>query len=535
MSAARPDDRSEPTEPLSHRPTSQLVLRGAAWSALVNGIAGPLNLVVAGYALAVLGAEAYGVWALIAVFGNYLRFGDMGLSGAFSRQVAERLTQGETKSLGRSLSSVTTLVLLSGTLLCGGAYLLRKPILFHLFRLPLHYRVEAQTAFSLMLAATLAALLSPMFSSLLTGAQRTDIAQKIGGAVKILMALAMAGSLGLGYGIVGLAVVQLAFNVLGLLAYVAAARHLLPQVPLQPFGGVHLVEAWRLLRFGGGLQLLQVAIPVLTQVDRLFIAHYLSVALAGKYDLAARALYAVTGWLYQLPAPLFPAAAAMMAETQQEQMRRWIARSVRLFGALAVPIFGLLCAGAPVIVQAWIGRPEPAIAWALSLLSAVQALNCVTVPGYYMLLGSGRLRPVLTAALACAVLDVALAWSGVLLFGYWGVVTANGLAYVFLILWLALCIQRALGLTVWEHLRAVPLPFVIGAAEGLTVGLLAPHLVFSRLVTILLIGAMIPPGLLLLWATPYLEPEDRRSVYRLLRWQWLRNLAVRLSPVGRGA
>src|SRR5690242_10087118 len=93
-------------EPQDQSALGRQVARGALWSVLSVAIATPFNLAVTAYSLAKLGAEAYGVWVLIAIFGNYLKLGDFGLSAAFARTVAEGLATGDTRSLGRSLSSV---------------------------------------------------------------------------------------------------------------------------------------------------------------------------------------------------------------------------------------------------------------------------------------------------------------------------------------------------------------------------------------------------------------------------------------------
>src|SRR5262249_17311093 len=148
-------------------------------------------------------------------------------------------------------------ILLSGGLLCALAWLLRDPILFRLFSIPIIYAEEAATAFGLMLLATLTALISPAFSSLLIGAQRTDGEKQVAGAANILLSLGMLAALLAGFSVRGLAAAQLAANLFGLAAYVVLAHRILPNVPLQFIRRIDFAEAWRLLRFGGGLQLTQ--------------------------------------------------------------------------------------------------------------------------------------------------------------------------------------------------------------------------------------------------------------------------------------
>jgi Na+-driven multidrug efflux pump len=210
-------------------------MRGAKWSILTNALAAPLNLIAAGYAVEQLGKERYGVWAMILVFANFLRIGDFGLSASFARVVAERLANGEEKSLGRALSSVTTVVLLTGFLLVSGAWLARSWLLFDLFHIPRQYSAEALPALGCVLVSTLATLLSPTFSSLLIGAQRTDREKQITGAVNVLLSSGMIVALATRTGIVGVAVAQLCSSVLGLVAFVVVAHRTVPQIPLTPF------------------------------------------------------------------------------------------------------------------------------------------------------------------------------------------------------------------------------------------------------------------------------------------------------------
>jgi O-antigen/teichoic acid export membrane protein len=497
----------------------------------VNAVAAPLNLAVTGYALAKLGAEMYGAFALIAVFGNYLRVGDFGLSAAFSRTVAERLAHAEIGRLERSLSSVTTLILISGLLLCGAAWLLRDPILFSLFRIPGVYADASRISFGLMLAATLIALISPSFSSLLIGAQRTDLEKQISGAVHMIQAVGIATAVYFQYNLVGLAVAHLSANLSGLATYVFVARRTLPQVRLRPFTGIDFSEAGHLLRFGGGFQLTQTTMQVMTQMDRLFIGHYLGVALAGMYDVVVKALYTVHTALSQLLAPLYPAAARLNAERRTEEIREWIRRVSRLYTAMATPVYGLICAGAPAIVTAWIGRPEPRIAQTLAILTAVQAFNSSNAAGYHMLLGAGRLRPILVGTLLSAGAGLVLAWSGVVTVGYYGVVVAHAIAILILFLWVAVSVQQAFQTSVWEQIRMVPIPLAVGAAEGIALTMLTPLIGSSRLGILALAVLLSLCGQVTLWMLPYLNAEDRQLIYRFLRWQPLRKMAARISPV----
>lgn len=508
-----------------------LAARGAFWGVAVNAVAAPLNLAVTGYALAKLGAEMYGAFALIAVFGNYLRVGDFGLSAAFSRTVAERLAHAEIGRLERSLSSVTTLILISGLLLCGAAWLLRDPILFSLFRIPGVYADASRISFGLMLAATLIALISPSFSSLLIGAQRTDLEKQISGAVHMIQAVGIATAVYFQYNLVGLAVAHLSANLSGLATYVFVARRTLPQVRLRPFTGIDFSEAGHLLRFGGGFQLTQTTMQVMTQMDRLFIGHYLGVALAGMYDVVVKALYTVHTALSQLLAPLYPAAARLNAERRTEEIREWIRRVSRLYTAMATPVYGLICAGAPAIVTAWIGRPEPRIAQTLAILTAVQAFNSSNAAGYHMLLGAGRLRPILVGTLLSAGAGLVLAWSGVVTVGYYGVVVAHAIAILILFLWVAVSVQQAFQTSVWEQIRMVPIPLAVGAAEGIALTMLTPLIGSSRLGILALAVLLSLCGQVTLWMLPYLNAEDRQLIYRFLRWQPLRKMAARISPV----
>jgi O-antigen/teichoic acid export membrane protein len=508
---------TETATPETSFPLGQQVARGALWGVLSVAVATPLNLAVTAYALSRLGPETYGVWVLIAVLGNYLRLGDFGLSAAFARVVAEQLTRGEKESLGRSLSSVVTIILLSGLCFCAAAWLLRKPILFGLFAIPESYNGQAEAAFGLMLCATLAVLLTPAFASLLTGAQRTDVDKQISACVNIILSLFTAAALGMGWGLVGIAGALAASSVIGLLTTLAVSRRVVPGVPIRPFRHIDYADAWRIVRFGGGLQLTQAAMQVVTQADRLFIAHYASVALAGKYDVALRALYSVQGALNQLVAPLYPAAAAMNASGRTEEMRRWLERSTRLFSVLTGPVYGLICVGAPAIVQAWLGRPEPHIAMTLSVLAAIQGWNQSNAPGYFMLVGSGRLRPVLAASLVAAAVGLMLSWAGAATVGYAGVVAAHACALLILFGWVALAIQRAFGRPVWSQLAVVPVPFLVGALEGWGLLLLAPNLGSSRLLILALAGLVTLPGLVILWSTPYIRTEDRQALSRMFR------------------
>ena len=162
------------------------IRRGAIWSLAINVLVAPLNLIVMGWMLSRLGAEKYGVLILISSISYYLRFGDFGLSWAFSKLVAERISSDEVDSLGRSMGSVTSMIVLSGSILCLVSWLLKDAILYSIFRIPLQYARPAELTFAFVLLATLIGLIAPVFASVLIGAQRTDIERQISGCVNLI-------------------------------------------------------------------------------------------------------------------------------------------------------------------------------------------------------------------------------------------------------------------------------------------------------------------------------------------------------------
>lgn len=524
------DPQTESATPLSGH-----AVRGAMWSILTNALAAPLNLIATGFALEQLGRERYGVWVMIAVFANFLRLGDFGLSASFARRVADCLARGDEKTLARGLSSVTTTVLLVTSVLVSAAWLARDWLLFELFHIPRVYAAEATPAFGLMLISALATLLSPTFSSLLIGAQRTDREKQITGATNIGLSIAMIAALAMHAGIMGIAVAQICASVVGLFAFIIVAHKVVPQVPLRPFRGIDRQETWGLIRFGAGLQVTQTAMQVMTQADRLIIAHFLpgGVAIAGAYDVALKALYTMMAASHHLITPLYAAAAKLNAEGRSDEIRRWIVRSGRIFAALMGPAYGLVCVGAPVIVQAWIGSPNPRISVTLSLIAAVQATNIGNGPGYFMLLGTGNLKPILKGSLLTALLGIAIAWGTVNMLGYNGVVAAHALAVFSLIIWVSICIKRAFGTSLVEQFKLSVLPFVVGAAEGGLLRLLAVHAPSTRIVTLLIALLLTVPGFIVLWRVGFLTAEDRQFLMRFVPGRVAKRLAERLAPAVR--
>jgi O-antigen/teichoic acid export membrane protein len=194
------------------------------------------------------------------------------------------------------------------------------------------------------------------------------------------------------------------------------------------------------------------------------------------------------------------------------------------------PAYGLVCVGAPVIIQAWIGSPSPRIAATLAIIAAVQATNIGNGPGYFMLLGSGNLRPILKGSLLTAVAGITVAWSTVVVLGYNGVVAAHALAVFSLIVWVSYCIQRAFGTSLLQQFQLSILPFIVGAAEGGLLRLIAPHLPSSRIVTLLVALALGLPGFLVLWRVGFLKAEDRQFLMRFMPGRAVRRLAERLAP-----
>jgi O-antigen/teichoic acid export membrane protein len=189
---------------------------------------------------------------------------------------------------------------------------------------------------------------------------------------------------------------------------------------------------------------------------------------AGIFTVITGLAGQMTAILDSMLAPLTPIAAGLVAIDRARAIRVF-ERSLRVtavFGALATCI--LVPAGV-LAIRVLYGRAFESAVAPFGVLALISSLQTALGPISAFAFATRSAAQVLRINLVCLVVDAAVAFACVPLFGLWGAVVANGVAQVLSLLWMAKLVSTRLGLNlsaIVKPLRLFVAALVLGAVEA---------------------------------------------------------------------
>jgi len=259
------------------------------WSTVANWTAFAVNAVVSfmlsPFIVHRLGNSAYGTWVLLGSLVGYLGLLDFGVRGAVTRFVANESAAGDHRAASatvvaalRLFATLAVVTMLIATVLAA--------TVDDLFRIPPDLLKQARIVVLLGGAAITSALIGGVFGGIVAGLHRFDLDGAVEIAITLLRAAAVVVALQAGYGLVSLAVIQLALSLLrGALAFVLT-RRLYPELAFRNVGPTTQATK-QLLSFSLFSSLIQLSGVIIYYTDSIVIAAFLPVAVVTYYAISA--------------------------------------------------------------------------------------------------------------------------------------------------------------------------------------------------------------------------------------------------------
>ncbi|MCE5253892.1 MAG: oligosaccharide flippase family protein [Actinomycetia bacterium] len=446
-----------------------------------------------------LGADAYGLLALISAFTGYLGLMEMGLGSAIIRFIAYY----RELDYGATIVAMTRVVFAwfaAAGVIGAVLMLVLAPWLAHdVLNVPTGLEHTAVVVIRLSGISFFLGMLMSMLSAIPQGFQRFDLTGLFTGIWGTAYSVGNAVVVGLGNGLVALTVFSIILNAVAVIAYLALIIRLYRK--LNPNEG----PSWRAVRrqvlsFAGIVALTQVHTTIAEQTNRFVVGIAAGVASAGYYQVPTIVSTNVSAALHRIAMVLFPAGSRLFARDDHEAVRALYYRTSRLFflanGATAMGI-GVF---ASPLLRYWVS-PEFAEkgAPALAILTAALMLNAVSMSASILNQAAGRPKVNLAFSLLNSVVNLALVYPLTTYFGISGAATAGLLGAANVPFFLVYTHRRVLEVSSLSVLRRCYLPTAVGSglcgalafwglvplARGLlsTLGLLAVTVVAAMLVS----------------------------------------------------
>jgi O-antigen/teichoic acid export membrane protein len=372
-----------------------------------------------------LGLEGYGLWSLLNVLAGYMGLLDVGVRASTGRYVIFYIGKQDHKAVDETIrTSLAFFSYMSVFFIAAGLFIgWMFPTFFQSVAPKYHHILP--TLMGAMAVNIWVIMLSVVISSVFNAHDRFDISRGIGLVVLAVRTIGTIIALMLGYGIIGLTVVILISNVLGLFGKWLMAKRIYKPLRIWP------ISIWKkrireLLGYGVGAAITSTAMKIIGQTDLVIVGSIIGVAATGIYSAGAMLLYYSNTFLKQIETTFFPPMQRAVARGELGEARWIFFRQIRLSAAVGMLLYiGIICYAHP-FIRLWLYEPtkftDTAVADAalvMIILAASKLPTSITVSCSAFLRALGHIRFTATTAIIEAFLNVALSLVFVLIFG-WG-------------------------------------------------------------------------------------------------------------------
>jgi O-antigen/teichoic acid export membrane protein len=414
-----------------------------------------------------VGMERYGIWALVGVLTGYAGLLDFGIRSGFVKHIAEHYAKRDFDEINRIVNSGFVFYLIFGLVLFIAAYA-GIGVLLHIFNIPEKLRGEAVFVFLLGVALFCAGNAVSSFNAVLSGMQRMDLSNRIGLAMSLPNIAGVVFFLEKGYGLPGL-MVNAALNlIVSSSVNFIVVFNLLPCLRFNPF--LFSKKTFRALyTFGYKMQTSVVSSAVHFQMDKLLIGHFLDIGSVACYSVAAQIASKAREIPVLIISAILPTASELQARTDGDALRRLYRRSMKYVVLTGLPVFVMISLFARPFVAVWLGRGYEKTALTLQILLGSYFFNVMTGPGFVILAGMGKLRPIMRASLLGMICNLVLSVFLIVKLGYYGAVAGTAVATMIGAVYFIGMVHQTLDVPLSVLAGVVVKPFLAAALAFLVV------------------------------------------------------------------
>lgn len=398
---------------------SRLLARNATLNLIANGWVFVVLIAAMPKLVRSLGETSFGLFSLAWVIIGYLSFLDIGVNRAATKFISEHLVDEDNDSAREIVLTALAANLAMG-LLGGIAVVVASPYLIHVFKISDSMTAEARLTFYAVAIAVPVLLVQGIFRAVLSSFQRFGWMNAVD-ALTMTLQWGFAALLAWrGYGVAVVVASTVIARILAAIAFGCVVVQLFPNLKVFRMHGFHGLR--KLLHFGGWVSVSQVVSPLLTYLDRVLIAAWVSLGAVTLYTVPFEAIGRLRIIPTSLMGTVYPAFSERGSGPDKEHLQKLYERSVRYLLLLLVPgLLYLLLLGSD-LFRIWMG---PGFAGQVSMVVTILVLGILSnalaqVPSS-LLQALGR--PDLTGKFHLIELPVHLALCA-LLIPRWGIIGA---------------------------------------------------------------------------------------------------------------
>lgn len=339
-----------------------------------------------------LGAELYGLWALLNIVIFFSSIGNIGVDEALVKYVAAEYGKKNIDAVITYISTGLSLLLFNGIAIYAVLMLLRNHLPGWL-NLDVSYTAYFHSLFPGIVFLSIFVLIAKYVNAILQGLGRFDQASyimlvgRIGGvALAILLLVVGSGIWALYWGHVFSFVLVLAVS-----SYFIYQKIGLYYAPRR-FNSRFLVN---LLKFGGTMTLSKVLIMLLEPFIKVIIARYIGLAEVAYFEIANRIVVQIRSLFERGISAIMPEVSRLSAAAGEakQQVFAVMKKLNRVNASVGGLLFLVLFLVAGPVLRLWLANQyHPAIIIAFRISIVGYLINLLSVPSYYFFMGVGRVK-----------------------------------------------------------------------------------------------------------------------------------------------
>lgn len=376
-----------------------------------------------------LGLDFYGVWLVLATFMQFAMLGDLGISHALTKLIAEGHARKDIAAIQNYATASILTLAVSGALILL-AILAAPPAITGFFELSSQHEHAVSRLLPYMGLFSAYTVLNQVYYAGLSGIERMDTANYIQTAGRVGGVAIATSLLACNFGIEAMLLGTAANCVLTHIACVFAFRRL-AGFPLLRFGLPNRAHFVKILSFGGGILAASLLNLILNPLNKLLLCKYCGVASIPVYEIGFRIAQQIRAIAIAALRALMPEVSRISASNIEGLARRLSSlnrRANRFLLLTSIPCYLCTLFVLKPALSTWLA---PSLAEPLFPVLSVMLLgtfvSLASAPSYFTLMGMGQIRPIFVASLikattnasAClailaftaSVSPLALAWS----------------------------------------------------------------------------------------------------------------------------
>ena len=349
-----------------------------------------------------LGYEKYGVWLVLATVLSFAQLGDLGISQAIMKLVAEEYARGNIQAIQQYVTTAIAILMAAGAAALIVILTFRTQIT-SVFKLTGENAQMVLWLLPYIASLSIYVFIVHALNAALSGLGRMDLANWAQSAGRIAAVATAASLLYSGYGIESLLIGSiLSYMLIHIVTVILIWR--IAHIRLLRIGNLSGRCCKRLLGFGLGLFGGSVINMLLSPFNKLMLSRYAGVSTIPVYEIAFTGSMQVRNLIESGLRALMPEISrigANMTSYAKDRISQIYRRAMRLIFVVGIPMYGIVAIFSPFLLKVWLGdRFVETLPGAFQImLIGVSFTGLLGALPYYVIMGFGKVRYLVTASI----------------------------------------------------------------------------------------------------------------------------------------